>query len=170
MTTNNFLKFLDRQYPCWQKMPTEISAIHLKTCLQGLEKQNYPISLYEVIVVDNGADENSEPMVAGFSRAKVSLELHFGSFAARKKGITLARGDVLAFIDDDCIPAADLIERGVAKLLSFPNWGIIWGKRTSSFKTRRGRRWRNSMIVSGILTRKCISKSYTLVSRQISLF
>lgn len=100
----------------------------LKTCLQSLEEQTYPQNSYEVIVVDNGSDESIEPIVAEFSQAKASYETLRGSYAARNKGLLLARGEVIAFTDSDCIPAPNWIERGVAKLQSIPNCGIVGGK------------------------------------------
>lgn len=100
----------------------------LKTCLQALEEQTYPKDSYEVIVVDNGSDESIESIVTEFKQARASFEAHRGSFIARNKGISLARGDVIAFIDSDCIPAPDWIERGVANLLRVPNCGIVGGK------------------------------------------
>jgi len=82
----------------------------LKTCLQALEEQTYPQSSYEVIVVDNGSDESIEPIVTEFNQAKAGYEPHPGSYAARNKGLSLARGEVIAFTDADCIPALDWIE------------------------------------------------------------
>lgn len=100
----------------------------LKTCLQALEKQTYPQHAYEVIVVDNGSDGSVESVVTEFNQAKASYEEHSGSYAARNKGISLARGEILGFTDSDCIPAPDWIERGVAKLQSVPKCGIVGGE------------------------------------------
>jgi len=109
--------------------------VRLKTCLQALEEQTYPKSSYEVIVVDNGSDESIEPIVAEFFQAKVSYETTYrGPYAARNKGLSLARGEVIAFTDSDCIPASDWIEKGVANLLRVPNCGIVGGKIELFFK------------------------------------
>jgi glycosyltransferase involved in cell wall biosynthesis len=99
----------------------------LKLCLQALENQTYPRDLYEVIVVDNGSDEPVEPIVAAFSQARAAYECIPSSYAARNKGISLARGEVLAFTDSDCIPALDWIEKGVFKLLDTSNCGLAGG-------------------------------------------
>ena len=50
-----------------------------------------------------------------------------GSYAARNRGIEVAEGEVLAFTDADCVPAADWIEAGVAALRSQPNCGLAAG-------------------------------------------
>lgn len=101
---------------------------HLKICLNALENQTYPKSCYEVIVVDNGSDESIEGVVSQFSQAVATYESRVGSYAARNKGISLAKGDILAFTDADCIPASDWIEKGVANLLRVPNCGLVAGK------------------------------------------
>lgn len=101
---------------------------HLKICLNALENQTYPKSCYEVIVVDNCSAESIEGVVSQFSQAVATYESRVGSYAARNKGISLAKGDILAFTDADCIPASDWIEKGVANLLRVPNCGLVAGK------------------------------------------
>jgi len=43
-------------------------------------------------------------------------EQRVGSYAARNSGLKVARGQVIAFTDADCLPAPDWIEKGVAHL------------------------------------------------------
>lgn len=100
----------------------------LKICLEALEHQTYPKNLYEVIVVDNGSDQRIENVVTQFSQAIATYEDYPGSYAARNKGISLAKGEVIAFTDADCIPATDWLEKGVANLLRVPNCGLVAGK------------------------------------------
>ncbi|MBD0336290.1 MAG: glycosyltransferase family 2 protein [Cyanobacteria bacterium Co-bin13] len=120
-------------------IPVFNDAKRLKVCLAALAQQTYPKALIEVIVVDNGSDdvEQVKEVVAQFAgamgpgeplRAIATQELTPGSYAARNRGIALAKGEVLAFTDADCIPAADWIEQGVSHLLSAPNCGLVAGK------------------------------------------
>lgn len=108
----------------------------LKTCLEALENQTYPKSLYEIIVVDNGSDEDKDiqGVVNQFSQAFATHESCPGSYAARNKGISVAKGDIIAFTDADCIPASDWIEKGTANLLRVPNCGLVAGKVKFLFK------------------------------------
>lgn len=115
-------------------IPVFNDSERLKTCLEALENQTYPKSLYEVIVVDNRSDENIEGVVHQFGQAFATCETCPGSYAARNKGISLAKGDVIAFTDSDCIPASDWIEKGVANLLYTPNCGLVAGKIELFFK------------------------------------
>ncbi len=100
----------------------------LKVCLKALEEQTYPKNLYEVIVVDNGSKESIEPIVRQFSQAQATFESYPGSYAARNKGISLTKGEIIAFTDSDCIPALDWIEKGVKNLLQVNNCGLVGGK------------------------------------------
>lgn len=101
---------------------------HVQTCLQALEEQGYPHDSYEVIVVDNGSDENVGAIALKYRRLTVCVEPRPGSYMARNTGVARARGEILAFTDADCIPASDWLEHGVAHLLNEPNCGMIGGK------------------------------------------
>jgi glycosyltransferase involved in cell wall biosynthesis len=106
----------------------------LKLCLTALENQTYPQDLYEVIVVDNGSDESVEELVNQFSQALVTYESKRGSYAARNKGISISRGELLAFTDSDCIPGQNWLEMGVKQLSSTSNCGLVAGKIEIFFK------------------------------------
>jgi len=106
----------------------------LRLCLESLEKQTYPKNLYEVITVNNNSDEDIENVAKSFAHTVIAFEARAGSYVARNKGISLAKGDVIAFTDSDCRAAADWIEKGVAKLLSKPDCGLVAGRIDFSFK------------------------------------
>lgn len=111
-------------------IPVYNDSDRLKTCLAALEQQNYVKDLYEIVVVDNGSDDYVavKQMVAQFPHARLTQESTPGSYAARNQGIEIARGDVFAFTDADCIPANDWIEAGVNYLSTTPNCGLVAGK------------------------------------------
>lgn len=117
-------------------MPLTVSVVipvfnvseHLPSCLNALEKQTFPKSSYEVIVVDNGSTEDIRGLVSGFGRVVYVCERRPGSYVARNTGIGLARGEILAFTDADCIAADDWIEKGVICLTHTPKEGLVAGK------------------------------------------
>ena len=90
----------------------------LSVCLEALESQTYPANRYEVIVVDNASSRPLAPMLGRYPHAVGEFEGTPGSYAARNRGIGVARGDVLAFTDADCIPCQGWIEAGVETLRS----------------------------------------------------
>jgi glycosyltransferase involved in cell wall biosynthesis len=109
-------------------IPVFNDSDRLLTCLQALENQTYPKSHYEVIVVDNASDENIEKLVDQFDQAIVTYESRPGAYVARNKGLTIAKGDVIAFTDADCIPFQNWIENGTENLLSTPDCGLVVGR------------------------------------------
>ena len=107
-------------------IPVYNDAVRLERCLQALAQQSYPN--YEVIVVDNGStDADVEQVCKPFSRVRFAREEKAGSYAARNKGLSLAKGEVIAFTDSDCIPAADWLGAGVARVKQTENCGLIAG-------------------------------------------
>jgi glycosyltransferase involved in cell wall biosynthesis len=116
-------------------IPVFNDSERLQRCLIALEKQTYPKSLYEVIVIDNGSTEgNVAEISASFGQTIAAFEPKPSSYAARNRGLNLAKGDVIAFTDADCIPATDWLEKGVAVLLKTPNCGLVAGKIELFFK------------------------------------
>jgi glycosyltransferase involved in cell wall biosynthesis len=111
-------------------IPVFNDAERLKRCLTALEQQTYPHDRYEVVVVDNGSDPAQDiPVVVGqFQQAIVQEELQPGSYAARNRGIAIAKGAVIAFTDADCIPDADWLARGVQWLQRSPDCGLVAGR------------------------------------------
>jgi glycosyltransferase involved in cell wall biosynthesis len=109
-------------------IPVYNDAAALKLCLDALEKQTYPKKSFEVIVVDNNSDDRIDPLVEEYARTVLTYEKQPGSYAARNKGLSIARGDIIAFTDSDCIPAADWIEKGVSNFLQTDNCGLVAGK------------------------------------------
>lgn len=70
--------------------------------------------VYEVIVVDNACTDNTKEIVTSFIReSDIPIQLAFegrlGLSAARNTGWRLAKGEVVAFTDDDCYPASDFL-------------------------------------------------------------
>ncbi len=86
---------------------------YLAKCLDALAEQTIPHDQLEVIVVDNGSDEPPEAMVAKYSFARFCEESRPGSYAARNKGVQMARGSILAFTDADCVPHEKWLEAAI---------------------------------------------------------
>ena len=104
-------------------IPTYNRPAQLKTCLQALAAQKYPRDQFEVLVVDDGSAELPRELVASFSKSlNVTLlsESHGGPSAARNAGAARARGEFLAFTDDDCAPTPEWLENIAARLANSP--------------------------------------------------
>ena len=85
--------------------------------IEALLKQTYPISRFEIIVVDNGSTDDTKK-VADNCRVRLLEETETqSSYASRNKGMAEARGEIYAFTDADCIPEPGWVEAGVLALL-----------------------------------------------------
>lgn len=111
-------------------VPVFNHGAQLKLCLSALEQQTYGRSNFEIIVIDNGSDDFDvvKTVVAPYDNVTLAFEAKPGSYAARNQGIGLAKGEILAFTDADCIPSYDWISRGVEQLLAMTNCGQVIGK------------------------------------------
>jgi GT2 family glycosyltransferase len=93
---------------------------HLDACLRSVAAQSYPAARVEVIVGDNGSPEGIErvrEVAAG--RAQVLLVEERGAGPARNGAVAHATGEVLAFIDSDCVAEPQWIEEGVRALSGY---------------------------------------------------
>ncbi len=98
----------------------------LDTCLDCLARQTYPRARFEIIVVDNGCPEIARSL-ARHPTVVLVRESRPGSYAARNAGLLVARGEIIAFTDADCLPFPDWIERGVERLGRSDATGIVAG-------------------------------------------
>jgi poly-beta-1,6-N-acetyl-D-glucosamine synthase len=92
-------------------IPVRNEARHILNLLQDLEKQNYPLELFEVLVMDDHSDDGTDEIIQEFIPAtKLNLRLirlaeqggQTGKKAAIKLGIAEAIGELLVFTDGDC--------------------------------------------------------------------
>lgn len=90
---------------------------NLDICLGLLEQQTLPAERFEIIVVDNMSPAGFAS-VAGIvaGRALLIENPRKGAGPTRNAGVAQARGAALAFLDSDCRPAPDWLERGLAAL------------------------------------------------------
>jgi GT2 family glycosyltransferase len=82
---------------------TALGPTHLRDCLSSLEALTYPAALREVIVVDNGSADDPEPVASeAYAGARViRLPRNLGFAVGNNLGAIEARGDLLAFLNDD---------------------------------------------------------------------
>ncbi|MFC1845277.1 glycosyltransferase [Thermodesulfobacteriota bacterium] len=116
-------------------IPVYNDAEYLRKCLNSLQRQTYPADRVEIIVVDNGSDEKlSQDLIDEFERTIFLEEPTPGSYAARNKAISQARGEVFAFIDSDIVAAPDWLISGIHVLNSHPDIGAVGGRVDFSFR------------------------------------
>ncbi|MDB5127267.1 glycosyltransferase [Mucilaginibacter sp.] len=101
-------------------VPTYQRPKLLINCLKALLLQKFDKKEYEIIVVSDGPDEQTQRITeksAGYHSASIRyLPLPFkkGPAAARNYGWLNAKGRIIAFTDDDCLPDAHWLQEIVA--------------------------------------------------------
>jgi GT2 family glycosyltransferase len=111
-------------------IPTYGRPQPLKACLEALTELDYPRDRFEVIVADDGSPSPVEGVVAPFhDRLDLTLVLmpHAGPATARNAGAARARGEYLAFNDDDCTPDPGWLRALAAGFAEEPG-GMIGGR------------------------------------------
>lgn len=94
-------------------VPTYKRPRLLLRCLQALTSQVLEKGYYEIIIVSDGPDEKTRDMIMNILSEGMPM-VHFhslpekcGPAAARNAGWKMAKGELIAFTDDDCIPQPD---------------------------------------------------------------
>lgn len=91
-------------------IPAHNAAGTITECVQALREQTLSDSLYEIIVVDDGSDDDTAG-VASRAGARVVRQERGRPAAARNRGVEAAVGEIICFTDADCAPAADWLEQ-----------------------------------------------------------
>jgi len=96
-------------------------------CLESMILQSYPSERFEVIVMDNGSVDKTREIASRFGvRVLDAAGLRIGG--VRNLGAKESKGDVLAFIDADCVAPSDWLYNGVKTLLGSDRIGAVGGQ------------------------------------------
>ena len=88
---------------------------------------------FEIVLVDQNEDDRLAGLVATFgSMPIVHVKAVRGLSSSRNKGLSLARGDIIGFPDDDCHYPASLLERVRQRFASAPDLALITGRTTDT--------------------------------------
>ena len=117
-------------------IPTYNRPERLTNCLSAIADMDYESDRFEVVVVDDGSKISLNNVVSPFSD-KLQIQLlrqeNAGPAAARNKGASIARGEFLAFTDDDCCPCYDWLKILAQKIVDRPNY-LVGGYTVNALK------------------------------------
>jgi glycosyltransferase involved in cell wall biosynthesis len=106
---------------------------YLRLALESMSNQSLAPEQHELIIVNDGSTDDTDQVVLNFAdEAPMSVqflqETGVGLSRARNRGISLARGSWVAFLDDDAIAAPDWLEALLEVADSQPDAGVVGGQ------------------------------------------
>jgi GT2 family glycosyltransferase len=117
-------------------------ADQLERTLESLAQLRYPA--FEVVVVHGPCRDRTEAVLARFAAAiRIAACAQANLALSRNIGVAMARGDVVAFLDDDAIPEPDWLDR-LAPAFADPSVGGAGG----FIRDRDGVRFQHRAIVA----------------------
>lgn len=96
----------------------------LRETLKSLRKQS--IKPYEIIVVDDCSTDNSSNIAKTYADKIIRNKTNNGPAISRNKGIKKAKGDIIAFIDSDCIADNKWVEN-ILRAFDTKNIDVLMG-------------------------------------------
>jgi glycosyltransferase involved in cell wall biosynthesis len=109
---------------------TRNRASQLAESLRSLTKLQYP-DPWELVIVDNGSKDETPEVIKRFTASlplKTVIESRPGLGRAHNRALTIAQGDIIAFTDDDCYPAPDLLSSVERCFQEDPLLGFVGGR------------------------------------------
>lgn len=108
-----------------------IVAVHngerfLRAALESLHAQDYEST--EVIFIDDGSEDSSAEIAREFPKMRYVYQENKGLAAARNAGLELARGEFLAYLDDDDLIPANKLSRQAGYLVDNADVGCVLGR------------------------------------------
>ncbi len=106
-------------------MPVHNGEKYLAEALRSIEKQNY--NPLEIIVIDDGSIDNSAQIARAFPNVLYNYYACDGPAAARNRGLEIAQGSFITFLDCDDFWAEKFLTNFANYLVEHPNTGMIQG-------------------------------------------
>ena len=100
-------------------------ADQLTRCLESLQAQSITTAAFDIIVVDNGSAALPTDICGQFDNVRLITETVPGPGPARSAGASVSAGDILAFIDADCIADHRWLEAIVNQFTSDGGMAIL---------------------------------------------
>ncbi|UCG33371.1 MAG: glycosyltransferase [Phycisphaerales bacterium] len=126
--------FITAYIPCYN------GRTHLRRVLEALVAQSRIPD--EIIVVDDGSTDGSAAIATEMGVGLISHMQNRGIAAARNTALKAARGDLLAGLDVDAIPAPDYLERVEAAFRRNPKSDAVCGQLIEAHSVLLPDRWR----------------------------
>lgn len=105
-------------------IPTFNGASRIGNCLHALLQQAGHRDV-EILVVDDGSTDNTAGVITKYPGVRLICQANAGPASARNRGAAEARGSIILFTDDDCVPAPNWLD---AMLQPFEDTEVVGAK------------------------------------------
>jgi len=153
-------------------IPTYNRYEFLKTALDSVLAQTF--CDFELIIIDDGSTDKTQDLVKGINDARINYlrQPHQGVSVARNKGITLAQGKVIAFLDSDDRFKKNKLEVTYNYITKFPNIKIfhteeIWYRHGKLLNQKHIHKKPEGLVFNTALGICCISISTAAVKKEL---
>ncbi len=126
-------------------------AAELRLLFHSLQAQDY--TNFEVIVVDQNADDRLVPIIDAFTPTMLIRHIRApvrNSSCARNAGLPYCSGDITAFPDDDCIYPPNVLSAVDRAFTADPELGILTGPASTPAGKLGSGRWAPSRTSIGM--------------------
>lgn len=112
-------------------IPTYGHEAFVQATLESVWAQTF--TDYEIIVINDGSPDGTDALLKPFAaagRIRYVRQPNGGQASARNQGITQARGEFIALLDDDDLWLPDKLSWQVEALRSHPESAVVYGRAT----------------------------------------
>ena len=115
-----YFPFITAIIPTWNRGES------LVECLTSVFSQDYPSDHVEVIVIDDGSRDETQKLASAFPCMLLSNPESRGQSYCRNLGARHAKGEILAFLDDDCVAGGSWL-KDLVPYLQWEKVGSVGG-------------------------------------------
>lgn len=110
---------------------------YLRRVLDALKVQTLPFEQWELLLIDNASREKLSALwnLSWHPRGRIVREDEMGLTPARLRGIKESTGELLIFVDDDNVLAADYLANTVKLAVEWPRLGAFGASISAEFET-----------------------------------
>lgn len=150
-------------------VPTYNYGKFLSRALQSIIKQTH--NDIEIIVIDDASTDDTQDIVKSYPQVIYKRNsVNLGVSASRNKGIEIASGDIITFLDADDWLQPDAIERQLPYFAD-PSIGVVYplGVRFDNTTGKILAQWNSKLVHSGIVTDKLFAHMFMHIGALIRM-